>query len=462
MTGSRDVSSSMTFGAKAGYGVGMSGLWLTHMTVAVYLFYYYTDVFGISPAQAGTIFFAATMWDAVTDPLMGWMASRTRAKLGRYRPYILFGGAPLAVCFLLMFIRPDLAGVGLFAYALGAHLLFKTAFTVVYIPYTAMIAQLSFDADERASIAGVKTVFIALGSLVVAFFGLPLIDAFGGGDDRKGFFLVAALFAVGAASALTLCGAITRERAADASSASESRDTETSSPFEALSLLVRNGAFVKVFLGVIVFTGCYTILNKLTVYHFQYNLNARADARWALSAISLAGVIAPMIWAAITARTGKRFVWIAGAMIAAASLVSFYILNPKSVAVISGFYFVAGIGIMGVLMTFYAMAADTIDYGEWKDGRRAEAIGFGVLSFANKTSLAIGGGLLGVLLSAIGYVSGETQTEETLEGIRLSLAVLPAVGFLLSAIVISFFKLSAARHRKIIADISARRRDAAT
>lgn len=463
MTTAADMPSQSKAGVpltgKIGYGVGISGLWLVFMTTAIYHLYYYTNVFGLSPRQAGLVLFVALLWDAVTDPIMGWLTSRTRTRLGRYRPYILFGGLPLACAFVLSFMKPDWIGTNLFVYAVFTQLLFRLTFTAVYIPYTAMIARLSSDANERASIASVKTIFVAIGSLAVSFYGLPAVDYFGGGNDQRGFLITAMVFGAVAVVALTICGGVTREREVGDSDGpgNVAQTNEVGSPLEAIKLLFNNSPFMRVFFGVILFTGCYTVLNKLTVYYFAENLDARAEARWALSAVSLAGILSPVLWAYITTRTSKRFVWVSGALLASAALISFYVLHPTDVMVIAAYYFVTGCGIQAILMTFYAMAADTIDYGEWRQGRRTEGIGFGLLSFANKSSLAVGGGLLGVLLAEIGYEAGASQSQETLAGIRLSLSLIPTVGFLASAVVIAFFSLNAKRHGEIIQELQVRR-----
>ncbi|MEM9881054.1 MAG: glycoside-pentoside-hexuronide (GPH):cation symporter [Pseudomonadota bacterium] len=438
---------------RVGYGVGISGLWMVFMTVAFYLFYFYTDVFGLSPAQAGLVFFGATMWDAVSDPAMGWLASRTRTRWGQYRPYILIGAVPLCIAFVIMFSRPDWAAGHLVVYALGAQLMFRTAFTVVYIPYTALIARLSRNADERASIAGVKTFFVAAGSLTVSFFGLPLVDQLGRGDDLRGFFLTALLFGCLSIVTLTLCGLVTKETALSNSGA----HSDTSSPIAALKALFTNPAFVLVFAGVIVFTGCYATLNKTLVYFFEYDIGDRSQVRWALSAVSVAGLVSPFVWAKLTHLTSKRVTWLAGCLLATAALLIFYIAAPRSAAVITAFYFIAGCGIQAFLMTFYAITADAIDYGEWLSGIRVEAIGFGLLSFANKTSLAIGGGLLGWLLGQVGYTAGAVQTPETIAGIRAILVFVPCAGFLASSAIIWFFPVSTARHNAVIEALNARR-----
>lgn len=452
MVGTGVPSAELSRRGRVGYGVGISGLWMVFMTTALYLFYFYTDVFGLSPKEAGFVFFIATMWDAVTDPLMGWLASRTRTRWGQYRPYILVGAVPLSIAFLLMFLRPEWAIGHLATYALITQLLFRTAFTVVYIPYTALIARLSRDANERASIASVKTFFVSLGSLTVSFFGLPLVDQFGGGDDLRGFFLTALLFASLSVVTLTLCGVVTREALIHSSSG----QGDTSSPLQAIAAIFKNPAFLLVFAGVIIFTGCYTTLNKTTVYFFQYDIGDRSMARWALGAISLAGLIAPFFWAFVTHQTSKRLTWILGCVLAAASLLVFYWLDPRSIAVITVLYFITGFGIQGFLMTFYAITADAIDYGQWLTGVRVEAIGFGLLSFANKTSLAIGGGMLGWFLGMAGYEAGQVQSADTLERIRQILVFLPSAGFLLSGAIIAFFPVSTQRHQDIMADLKAR------
>lgn len=452
MAGPEQSGQTLSPHGRIGYGIGISGLWMVFMTTAFYLLYFYTDVVGLSPRDAGLIIFIATMWDGVTDPLMGWLASRTRSRWGQYRPFLILGAAPLSVAFAFMFARPEWAVSHVFVYALITQLLFRTAFTVVYIPYTALIARLSTDADERASIASVKAFFVSLGTLTVSFFGLQLIEDLGQGDDAKGFFLTALLFAGLSAVTLMFCGVVTRETAV----AGQERQRDTSSPLEAVKATLKNPAFLLVFLGVVIFTGCYTTLNKTTVYFFQYDLGNRGDARWALSAISLAGLVSPFLWAKVTHKTSKRATWIMGCVLAASALLCLYVFMPRSLVVITALYFVTGCGIQAFLMTFYAMTADAIDYGEYLTGVRVEAMGFGFLSFANKTSLAIGGGLLGWMLTEVGYVAGGTQTEQTLVGIRNILVFIPAGGFLLSALVIAFFPVSTQTHQEVIKALSTR------
>ena len=438
----------LSIGGRIGYGTGIYGIFLAWMTLSFYLLYFYTDVMGLSPAKAGMVFFLASMWDAITDPVMGWLIEKTNTRWGKYRPYLLLGAVPFAASFAALFYVPDLNGDNLFLWALILHITFRTFYTAVYIPYTGLIARLSTDADERSSIAGVKSIFISMAGLSVSFFGLPAVTYFGGEDEARGFLRFALVCAALGVVALWVCFFFTREKII-----STATKKSTLSLKETFLAVFNNRAFLLIFLGVLLFTGCYTILNKSIVYVFKYDLGDRDAARWALSAIALAGVLSPALWVPLTHWTSKKTVWIIGSLLASAGLSSIYLLEIRTVAPMVTLLFITGCGIHGFLMTFFAMVADTIDYGEWKNGHRVEAPLFGLVSLANKTSLAIGTWSLAWLLEAINFVANVEQSPETLTGMRQILTLLPLTGFLASAAIISLFPFNTTQHRQMIDEI---------
>lgn len=444
----------LSLGGRLGYAIGIYGVFLAWMTVALYLLYFYTDVMGLSLAHAGLIFLIASMWDAVTDPLMGWLIERGRSRWGKYRPYLLFAAVPFAASFAALYYVPDLEGNNLFLWALVLHIVFRTCYTAVYIPYTSLIAQLSDNADERASIAGVKSVFISLAALSVSFLGLPAVSYFGGADEARGFLRLALVCASLGVAALWLCFLFTRER-----NTSATISPPIVKPAEMLKALVDNRAFLLIFIGVILFTGCYTILNKTIVYVFKYDLGDRDAARWALSAIALAGILSPAIWVLITHWTSKKAVWIIGCLLASAGLVTIYLADVRQLVPLVGLLFISGLGIHAFLMTFFAMVADTVDYEEWRTGWRVEAPLFGLVSLANKTSLAVGTWALAGLLGSVGFVPNVDQSPETLQGLRKIMTLVPIIGFLASAAIIAFFPFNTGQHADMIREIRQRRVD---
>ena len=309
----------LSIGGKIGYATGIYGVFLAWMMVGLYLLYFYTDVMGLSPSQAGLVFFLASMWDGITDPVMGWLIEKTRTRWGKYRPYLLLAAIPFTASFAAIFFVPDLSGNNLFIWALVLHIVFRTFYTAIYIPYTGLIARLSTDADERSSIAGVKSVFISLAALSISFLGLPAVTYLGGEDEALGFLRVALVCASLGVASLWICFLFTREKAP-----AEEIVQKQASLGETFRALASNRAFILIFLGVLLFTGCYTIMNKTIVYVFKYDIGDRDAARWALSAIAVAGILSPAVWVPITHRTSKKFVWIAGCLLASAGLLTIY------------------------------------------------------------------------------------------------------------------------------------------
>lgn len=443
----------LSIGGKVGYATGVYGVFLAWMMVALYLLYFYTDVMGLSPMQAGLIFFLASMWDAVTDPVMGWLIEKTRTRWGKYRPYLLLAAVPFAASFAAVFYVPDLSGNNLFVWALILHIVFRSFYTAIYIPYTGLIARLSTDADERASIAGVKSVFISFAALMVSFLGLPAVTYFGGEDEALGFLRVSLICACVATVVLWICFLFTREKVIR-----ESERQPAMGLGEMLRTLVSNKAFVLIFVSVLLFTGCYTILNKSIVYIFKYDIGDLNAARWALSAIGLAGMLSPAIWIPVTHWTSKKTTWIIGCMISTAGLLTIYVAEIQTVVPLVIALFLTGCGIHAVLMTFYAMVADAADYGEWKTRKRIEAPLFGLVSFANKTSLAFGAWIFAFMLEDIGFIANAEQSPETISGMRWIMTIAPLGGFLASAVIIAFFPFDTKQHKTIIRELQERKR----
>lgn len=438
---------------RAGFGVGGFGIALSYMTIGQLLFYFYTEVFHLTAAQAGGIIAVATFWDAIVDPIMAWIISRTNTSIGRYRPYLIVGAVPMSVTFVLMFLKPDIPGVSVAAFALVTHLMFRTAYQVIYMPYTAMVTRLTSDADERSDLEAWRAWFLALGILFVSFFGLVIVDWAGQGDDYVGFLWLAVIVAILSSASIMFSGIATSE---DASVAQESSDV--SSVIRALSLLLRNRPFLIVLASSMLCGIAITMFNKVTVDFFHYHIGDRSSARYALSASSLAGLLVSPLWAMMSRRTGKRLTWMAGSALAATAAVLIFVADPKAVPILCFLYFCVGAGLQAYLIIQFAAAADTVDFGEWRTGERVEALLFGMMVFANKTSLAIGAALVGLFLTWAGFVPGSEQGSATLTGLRATMLLMPALTLSASVIVVSFFPISTLLHRKIRQDLETGRR----
>ncbi len=184
----------LTMGTRLGFGVGDFGANLVFQSTLIFLIFYFTDVFGIAAPIAGTIFLVAKAWDAVSDPVVGYLSDRTRTRWGKKRPYLLFGAIPLGIFFVLLFASPPMAPAFKPYYGMIMFLLVCTFYAVVNVPYGALAASMTLDSHERSKLSGFRTFFALMGALVVAGGMMPLVGLFP--NQTIGFRMAAAIFGV--------------------------------------------------------------------------------------------------------------------------------------------------------------------------------------------------------------------------------------------------------------------------
>lgn len=439
----------MSFLRKIGYGLGIFGPMLGWVAAMQYLMYFYTEVVGLSPAQAGLIYLLGMVWDAVSDPLIGAIADRTRSRWGRYRPYLLFGAAPYGLSIALLFTPPGGTPELVFVAALVAHLLFRTGYTVVYMPYTAMIARLTTDYDSRTDLTAFKTFFVFCGNLTVSFAFYALVMTLGNGEERAGFMPAAALIGVVAAGTAWLCFFTTTEQDVDAATSTGLRGMSVATIARDMAV---NRPFVMVFVGVAIFGGFYGAELAMVPYFAKYWFGDPAISRTLFTTQAIMSLASIPIWLWLGHRYGKKAVWITGTSLAAAGLVAIFALASHSIWITAILYGVANVGATGFILIFYAMTADTVDWGEWCTGRRQEGVIFGFISFANKFAAGVATGAVGAALAWVGFVTDQTQSDATLLGMRVIGLLIPAVAFIVSALLMVRYPLSKQRHEEILAE----------
>lgn len=451
MTHSAVEGGSLSLPRKLVYGFGDFGFNLYWSSISLYLLYYYTDVLGIAASTAGLIFMIAMIWDGITDPLMGYVAERTRTRWGSYRPYILFGSVPLALSLVLMFYRPDLTATGLIYYTLATHVLFRTTYTVLSIPYSSLSARMTRSSQERNSLAAIRMVSATLGGMFVAFMTLRLVEQFGVGDPVRGFFWVAVLYATLSVPIFLLLFAFTRENEDATASASQ----EFGLPLrEVFAALVRNRAFLIVFFAIVLGMATSVLVSKTLIYYFKYNLDAEASISTALTVLTGMTALCVPIWATIARYTSKRNVWLAGSCVSLAVSITIF-LNPyESAAVVTALFAISAIGSAAGALCFWSTLPDTVEYGEWTTGVRTESLVFGLVSFAQKVSFGLAAGLLGVLLDGVGYEANAVQTADTLVGIKTIMTLLPAAIGIGGITLIWFYPIDQKLHGRLVRAIA--------
>ena len=437
--------------ARAGFGVGDFGFNLYYTGLNLFLLYYYTDVLEIRPAVAGLIFALPLVWDAITDPLMGLIASRTKTRFGSYRPYVLFGAVPLAISFVMMFAAPLLFPGAVVAAAAVTHLIFRTCYTVVSIPYTALSARMTRDSGERGALAGVRMIFATLGGLFTVFMTLPLAAQLGDGDLRVGFFYVAVVYAIAATVIFLITFSQTSERAED--------DAVSTPTFADMKRLVaRNRALWVLIAAIVIASTGSAIFGKALIYYVKYVAGIDLSVTGALVALTAAVSLSVPVWMGLSRFISKRNAWLLGAAISLSMQAALFLFPPSTPELFMALLVVMGFGNAAFVVTFWSMLPDTVEYGEWRSGVRDEGLVFGLNQLALKAASGLGIGILGFALEAVGYVANQDQTDATASGLRVISILIPFLCGLAAAALITLYPIDRNLHARLVAAIDHRKR----
>lgn len=445
-----DASSQrLGWGQKIGYGSGDFAFNLYWQGISLYLFYFYTDVLGLPNAMAGIIYAIGSFWDAGTDPIMGYLADRTRTRWGRYRPYLLFVPIPMAFGYLLLLWHPgDMSITALGIVALIGQLIFRLLFTMASTPYSALMARMTSNSEDRAGMAGARMLFAYLGAFsVVALAGGLLENA---DSDREAFMSLAVISGILATVIFWICFAICRE---PPEGDAQAPNLTIKQSFISLR---QNTPFLVVFAAVVLMTTGTTVIGKTMIYFFEYQMGDRNGAQIALMAFGLTGLLVIPFWTFVTLKTSKRLVWMVGSFFLSLALLAFLVNPATSQNMVILNYIAMSFGAGAFAITFWGMLPDTVEYGEWKTGHRVESMVFGFATFAQKSAVALSALILGVLLDVIGYQAGIVQSEETLSGLRMIIVFVPLAGVVTSVACIYFYPLSPQRHADIVAELQSR------
>jgi GPH family glycoside/pentoside/hexuronide:cation symporter len=434
---------------KLAYGVGDLGAAIVAGVVGFYLNVFLLDVARLRPGLVGIIFLVATLWDAVTDPIVGNMSDRTQSKMGRRRPWLLYASVPFGLTFFLHWLVPNFGTAGLFAYYLVMSLLLKTAFTAVNVPYTALTAELTPDYDERTRLTAYRFSFSIFGALTsVALFPV-IIDAFGE-NVLLGYTVSAAVWAVFIAASGIITAVFTREPKVEP----VSKDDQLSI-IQGLRVTMGNRPFLYV-------TGIY-LLSWLTIQFVQANL--LLYVRYWLDAEDVFTIYIVILqltafaflgfWSWFSGKYGKKWAYSAGAGLWALVMFGFFLM-PQGVAwPMYILIFFAGIGVSVAYLLPWSMLPDVVEYDELQTGQRREGVYYGLFVFLQKLGLSLGLALSNFILEAAGYinpdVAGEAvaQPDSVLFVLRLFVSFIPAFLLLLSLPIAVSYPITPAKFAEI-------------
>ena len=443
-------SETLTNRVRAGYGIGDYAICLYWSGIGLYLLYFYTDVVGISPILAGWIYALGIGWDAITDPFMGYLAERTKTKMGSYRPFIYYGSIPLALSFVLLFWVPPFEGTVLFLFLILVNLIHRSCFTIVSVPYSSLTARITNDSNERTKLTTARMISASFGTLSMSALAFPLIAYFGGADEAFGFLWLAIISGLIAIALLSVTVYSVREKV-------DEIVTSNLPNFVSITKTVAtNYPFWIVFGCILILGSTGVMFNKNLIYFVKYGLELHEYQGLILGVSSGASFLSLPFWAYLALKIGKRETWLISMTIAFIGLLLFFYYPIASLNELLILLALIGVGNGAGGVLFWSMLPDTVEYGEWKSGIRTDSSLYGFMTFAQKSSIAVAALILGFLLSGIGFEPNQIQSKETISGMKFMMSWIPICGIIISLVLMYFYPISTKFHRELLQRIKER------
>jgi GPH family glycoside/pentoside/hexuronide:cation symporter len=434
---------------KLGFGVCDLGGNLFFTVVAFLLLNYLTDTVGISAGIAGAIIMIGKIWDAVTDPVVGYISDNTRTRWGRRRPYIFWGSFPLFLAMMVMFTNPGFSSqMTLFIWGVLAYCALCTAYTLVNIPYSSLTPELTQDFHERTVLNGYRFGFAVIGTLMGAGAALPLVSLFP--SENMGFTMMGTIFGlVILVTALATVFTIKEPQLPVIE--------KKTGFFRTYLRVFNNKPYILILLTYALHITALTVVSGIAIYYFKYIHHNEAITTAAMLILLVTAMVFIPVSVVLSKRTGKKFVYGAGmGIFAIAILVLAFFGHLLGLKFSLALMFLAGIGMGFTYAMPYAMVPDAVEYDYLITGERTSGAFYGIWTFGLKIGQALALGITGMVLSLSGYVPDAVQTATAALGIRLLLGPISALIFILSIAVLYFYPINEERYNQILEEIRAK------
>ncbi|MEM7284443.1 MAG: MFS transporter, partial [Pseudomonadota bacterium] len=409
--------------------------------------FFYTDIYGLDPADMAVLFIVVRLIDAVSDPVMGMVTDKCHSKHGHYRPFMLWFAIPFGVAVYLAFITPDVAYTYKLAWAYFSYILLTLMFTIVTIPYISLIGVITDDPAERLSANGYRFVLVKVAAFLVTIVVPALAVYLGDGNMQDGYQPAMGLMGILGSVLFLVCFFTTKERIKPV--------IEKTKLIEQAKLLLRNDQWLLLCLALVLLMCGIVIRGSVGTYYAKYYLHGGNDL---ISPFLATGVTASIL--AMIASTWITKFYCKVKLFRYSQILTFvlciamyFIVGQDDVALAFVFTFLIWFAADLYMPIFWSSIAEAVDYGHRKTGTRVSGLAFGGISFCQKLGMGIAGGLLGYLLSYFNYQADVEQSEFTLNGIALLITVIPALFHLAIGLIMYKYYISNEYYHEIAADL---------
>lgn len=441
MTTAPSTKDKLSIWTKLAYGVGDFGFSLTDTTLGVLFLIFLLDVVGLEPGKAALAIFIGKSWDYVNDPIVGYLADRTRTRLGRRRPYLLFGFIPFGLVFAMMWWRPPFESQwALVAYYAAAYFLYDGVLTLVSMPYFALTPELTQDYDERTSLTSYRMAFSLVGGLVAFVVPLVIIGTMRPENADRVMF-VGLLFGLMSALPLLFTFFGTREKEEYASQHQPSLREHIQA--------VRGNRPFWFAAGIFLFTWtAIEIIQNMLLLFLKYRMKLEAESDIVAGAVFITAILVLPFWVWASRKTDKRKSYIYGMFFLIAVMTGLIFLDPSlGLPATIALACFAGIGVSATHVLTWAMIPDAVEVDELESGARHEGMFYALVTLFRKVASSIAIPMTALVLGWSGYVSNSAQqAESAVWAIRILIGPVASIFLLLGILFARYYPLSRELH----------------
>ena len=490
------TNNKITLREKVGYSLGDVAANLVFQMMMIFQLKFYTDIFGLDGAIAGSVLLIARIVDAFVDPAVGIITDRTNTRWGKYRPWVLWTAIPFCVFYVLAFWNPGIEDKGLVAvYATVSYVLLMTMYSFNNTPYSSLGGVMTGDIRERTSITSIRFIGSTIAQFVVQGLTLPLVAKFGGGDDRHGWLCTISLFAAVCLVCFIVTFLSARERISPPPQQKmnvreDMRELVASVPWRSMFVLTLFVFITLAMWGSAMSFYFQSYVDQHALYNFlndvglvaaagedsgmghallgAFNLVAHSEADAYAIGFSLFNMVGAIVQflGVITLSTflanryGKKQTFIVCLTLTAVFTAMFYLPQPGDVHLMFGLCVLKSLAYAPTVPLLWAMIGDVADHIEYVNHRRATGLCFSGVVFALKAGLGLGGAFAGLLLSVFGFQSGGAalQSDSAIDGIQIAASIVPAILFGVGVVALFYYPITKQFNEKMQAELAERRK----
>lgn len=436
------------------FGLGTFGRDMLYTMISMYLIFYLTEILDLTDSTMWWMTGAFTIlrvFDAVNDPIMGFLVDNTRSRYGKFKPWIAIGGLLGGILTVLMFTDLGLTGASYVISFVIIYLLWDFIYGANDIAYWSMLPALSIDQKERERIGAFARICANIGMYIVVVGIQPATGALGG--DKKAWFLFAV--AVVVVTWLFLCFTLFGVK----ENRSLYKKEEKTSLKEMFTVLFKNDQLLVVAVSMALFMIGYCTTTSFGVYFFKYAFKNEGMYSVFAGILGVSQLLALSVFNLFSKKYNRKQLYTFSTVLVVLGYLVFFLAPMDMLYIgIAGILIFLGDAFIQMLMLMFL--ADSVEYGQWKLGRRNESITFSVQPFINKIGGAIGSGIVGVTLILSGINSAPTPQDVTNAGLTImkaAMLILPLISIAAGYFIYRrWFIIDEKMYAGIVADLAKR------